>query len=178
MARFAAAAEAGARRPRCFFPSCGVDERGDDLRELVEDLAEACGRAFLLFLGGGGVVAREGQFGLAVAVVVEQHFVGVAFAVLVGEAVAGGAHAIAVGVGEVPEPDDLFQGDDLAKFAAVVEDVTIGSAHRVGEAAADAQIDAADRRSEAFRAPPFHDVLGGCPCLPDERAWGVEDAAE
>jgi len=45
--------------------SCGLSELSYDLRELVEDLAETCGCAIPLFLGGGGVVAREGQFGRA-----------------------------------------------------------------------------------------------------------------
>jgi hypothetical protein len=88
----------------------GLDELDDYLRELVEDLAEACGSALLLFSIGGRVVARVGQFGLAVAVVLEEDFIDVAFALLVGKPVVGGANAIAIGVGEIPEPDYFLSG--------------------------------------------------------------------
>ena len=60
---------------------------GDDRCHLVEDLTNAFGSAFLLFPGGGGVVALEGEPSLAVADIFEENLVDVAFAVLGGEAV-------------------------------------------------------------------------------------------
>src|SRR5581483_1965330 len=74
--------------------------------------------------------------------------------------------------------DDLFEGNDLEEFAAIVEVMAVRRAHAVGEAAANAQIDPTEGGGEALWAPPPRHVCGVSPGLPDERARRIENARD
>src|SRR5437660_2707272 len=74
--------------------------------------------------------------------------------------------------------DDALVPDDLAVHAVERVVDAVGSAHHEAIRAARAEVHLAAGQREAFRAPPFADVLRLSPQLPNELARRVEDARE
>src|SRR5213594_1149875 len=74
--------------------------------------------------------------------------------------------------------DDALVTDDLAVNAVERIVQAVGPAHHEAVRAPRAEVHLAAGQREAFRAPPFHDVLRLGPQLPYEIARSVEDARE
>src|SRR5215218_9125047 len=84
------------------------------------------------------------------------------------------AFGIREGIGE----DDPLGHHDLAKYALGPDLAALGRSHAVVRDAARAEIDLAERRREALRTPPAHEVLRLGPRLEHELARSVEHARD
>src|SRR6266851_5048676 len=133
---------------------------GDQVGEALEGFAPA------LVLAAAGLARRRslphGELRLA-ALVGERH--------RGNELVAG---EVVQDCGE----DDALVPDDLAVHAVERVVLAVGSAHHEAVCTARVEVHLAARQREAFRAPPFADVLRLGPQLPYELARRVEDARE
>src|SRR5438477_12100197 len=98
-------------------------------------------------------------------------------AALVGER-DGGEELMAGEIVQDRGEDDALVPDDLAVYAVERIVLAVGPAHHEAVSAARAEVDLAAWQREAFRAPPFADVLRLRPQLPHELARRVEDARE
>src|SRR2546423_157869 len=98
-------------------------------------------------------------------------------AALVGER-DGGEELMAGEIVQDRGEDDALVPDDLAVYAVERIVQAVGPAHHEAVCAAWAEVHLAAGQREAFRAPPFADVLPFCPQLPHELARRVEDAGE
>src|SRR6266545_4753646 len=133
---------------------------GDQTGEALEGLAPA------LVLAEAGHARRRGlphgELGLA-ALVGEHH---------------GGNELVAGEVVQDRGEDDALVPDDLAVHAVERIVLAVGPAHHEAVRAPGAEVHLAAGQREAFRAPPFADVLRLGPQLPHELARRVEDARE
>src|SRR6266849_925706 len=133
---------------------------GDQVGEALESFAPA------LVLAEAGHARRRGlphgQLRLA-ALVGERH---------------GGDELVAGEVVQDRGEDDALVPDDLAVHAVERVVLAVGPAHHVAVRAPGAEVHLAAGQREAFRAPPFADVLRLGPQLPHELARRVENARE
>src|SRR5882724_10846828 len=133
---------------------------GDQVGEALEGFAPA------LVLAAAGVARRRslphGELRLA-ALVGERHS---RQQLLAGEVVQDRGE------------DDALVPDDLAVHAMERVVLTVGPAHHEAVRAARAEVHLAAGQREAFRSPPFADVLPLCPQLPHELTRRVEHARE
>src|SRR5436190_6213175 len=90
----------------------------------------------------------------------------------------GGHELVAGQVFEDGSEDEALVPDDLAVHAVERVVLAVGPAHYEAVRAARAEVHLATGQREAFRAPPFADVLRLCPQLPHELARRVEDPRE
>src|SRR6266516_3456958 len=133
---------------------------GGQVGEALESLAPA------LVLAAAGLARRRGlahgQLRLA-AVLGERH---------------RGHELVAGEIVQDRGEDDALVPDDVAVYAVERIVLAVGPAHHEAVRAARAEVHLAAGQREAFRAPPFADVLPLCPQLPHELARGIEDARE
>src|SRR5882762_1398002 len=133
---------------------------GDQVGEALEGFAPA------LVLAEAGHARRRGlphgQLRLA-ALVGERH---------------GGDELVARQVVQDRSEDDALVPHDLAVHAVKRIVLAVGPAHHVAVRAPGAEVHLAPGQREAFRAPPFADVLRLGPQLPHELARRVEDTCE
>src|SRR5712664_339348 len=133
---------------------------GDQIGEALEGFAPA------LVLAAAGLARRRGlphgQLCLA-ALVGERHS---RQQLVAGEVVQNGGE------------DDALVPNDLAVHAVERIVLAVGPAHHEAVRAARAEVHLATGQREAFRAPPFADVLRLRPQFPHELAGRVEDARE
>src|SRR6267143_4730234 len=133
---------------------------GDQVCEALERLAPA------LVLAAAGLARRRG--------LPHGHL---RLAALVGER-HGGHELVAGQVFEDGSEDEALVPDDLAVHAVERIVLAVGAAHHEAVRSARAEVHLATGQREAFRAPPFADVLRLRPQFPHELAGRVEDARE